>query len=217
MFTDMKITTTHHLYKGLSTQINKAPSNDLVFDFTDRPICMIADGMLYTGRLLNFKKHGHGTEHDIHTNKLAYKGDFKNNKYNGKGTLYSDTQILCGIFNNGECNEGELSYNNGDEYKGSFMKTRNRWRYLRYPSLRSNYTLYGSGTMHYKNGNVYKGTWDDTPSGHGHMKYFNGDQYDGNGAPVNITEPGLCNTQMVLFILGNGKIIYGVAEEHIMR
>ncbi len=90
---------------------------------------------------------GHG-EITLKEQQMTYTGGFKNNEMHGKGVIKYDTgDVLEGTFVNGKLHgKGKTVYVNGDTLHG----------------LYENWVI-KSGSMHYIDGSVYKGTF--TPDG----------------------------------------------------
>ena len=101
---------------------------------------------------------------------IIYKGNFKNDKYNGYGEyFYEDGKYYIGEWENGEKNgKGILYYkNNKIQYEGNFINDK----------------FNGLGKYYYENGNFYIGEWD------------NGKKYD-NGIELCIEDKCQLNTQL---------------------
>ena len=99
-------------------------------------------------------------------NKFLYKGQFKDNKFNGKGIYYNNFgDRYEGEFKNNFANgKGIYYYNNGDRYEGEFK----------------NYNANGKGIYYYNDGDRYEGEYeDDKKNGKGKFFYNNGDRYEG--------------------------------------
>ena len=127
-------------------------------------------GNIYFGEFLDSKREGKG---ELKTKKIHYVGDFKNDRFNGKGKLEFLTQghEYDGDFKNNEIyGIGVFKWKNGDVYEGE-MK---------------NGKLDGYGKYTYKNGQIYEGTYvNGIKEGLG--KLISGDRiYEGefkNGKP----------------------------------
>jgi hypothetical protein len=143
--------------------------------------CTMSNGDVYTGTLVDSKKHGegkcvyanptgriyegdffndkrHGKGMCIYPNGDVYTGDFVDEKYKGKGVYkYAEGDIFWGCYDNGQRNGyGECKYASGDYYMGQFKDD-----------------MYsGYGKYRWSDGAVYEG------------EYFE-DQMHGTGALTN--------------------------------
>ena len=100
-------------------------------------------GNIYVGEFIDSKREGKG---ELKTKKIHYVGDFKYDRFNGKGKLVFLTQghEYEGEFKNNEINGiGTFKWNNGDIYEGE-MK---------------NGKLNGYGKYTYSNGQIYEGIY----------------------------------------------------------
>ena len=100
-------------------------------------------GNIYVGEFLDSKREGKG---ELKTKKIHYVGDFKYDRFNGKGKLEFLTQghEYEGEFENNEiCGVGIFKWNNGDIYEGEMVKGK----------------LHGYGKYTYANGQIYEGTY----------------------------------------------------------
>ena len=110
-------------------------------------------------------ENGYGVYKLINGDK--YEGNWKDNKWNGEGTLYraDGTKKYEGNFKDGLFNgEGTLYYPNGAKYVGNFKDD-----------------LYnGEGTLYFANGDKYIGNFkDDLYNGKGTFYLANGNRYSG--------------------------------------
>jgi hypothetical protein len=108
-------------------------------------------------------KNGYG---EMLTTFGRYKGYFKNEMFNGEGTLFfTNGGTYKGYFkNNAKSGYGEHRWTDGSVYKGNWAgNVRN-----------------GRGKMTYANKDRYEGNWkNDKRQGYGIAKYSNGDMYVG--------------------------------------
>lgn len=121
------------------------------------------DGDKYIGEFINDKLHGVGTYE--FSDSSYYSGDFKNNILYGQG-IYTNTtgDKFEGQFNGLDYCEGNISYTNGDYYKGCF-------KYL---------LKVGNGELIYASGEKYKGEFkNDKACGHGTYYFNNGTKFIG--------------------------------------
>ena len=122
----------------------------------------------YTGYVNeNGKPHGKGIL-TVWTSGNVYKGEFKNDKFDGKGKYtYKKGSFYQGKFKDDVKyfdGKGKLTYNNRDVYEGEFKNDK----------------FDGKGKLTYKNGDVYEGEFkDDDFNGKGKLTYKNGDVYEG--------------------------------------
>ena len=118
-----------------------------------------------------------------------YEGEFKDDKFNGQGSLTSKNgSKYVGGFKNGKYEgQGTLTSKNGDKYVGGFkddkfygqgsLTSKNGDRYV---GEFKNDKYEGQGTSTSQNGDEYVGGFKDgKKSGQGTMIYFNGDKYVG--------------------------------------
>ena len=99
----------------------------------------------YDGELVNGVPNGMGAMTDLSTNKIVYKGEWKDGKYNGMGLLYfEDTRIEEGLFYNGELVEGKCFLPSGTLHIGHFYKRK----------------LDGQGRIVLPSGMMVEGIWD---------------------------------------------------------
>ena len=113
-----------------------------------------------------------------YANQQVYKGEWVNNKREGKGSLLpsnSDSSYFDGIWENGEFKTGKLRYvhANRNTYEGEFkdgkMHGKGKSYYLMTADGKPDNTSYegqcvndkrqGQGTLKMKNGSIYTGNW----------------------------------------------------------
>ena len=107
----------------------------------------------------------------VYINKFGtkYEGEWKNNKYHGKGEINfvisgSPQAKYIGEWKEGSYFKGTLIYPNGDKYNGEFQNDERN----------------GTGTLYFSNGDKYIGKWKDNKrNGKGSILYSNGDKYEG--------------------------------------
>jgi hypothetical protein len=117
----------------------------------------------------------------------TYTGEWKDNKFNGYGTLTQpDGTEYVGSFKNGELNgEGILTYSNGKKYIGKLFKGRqiNGQGELIYPDGKKyvgeikNGELFGQGILTYPNGSKVK--FKNGLPNQGTIEYAEGNKYIG--------------------------------------
>jgi len=102
----------------------------------------------------------------IYENDDRYKGDMKDGKKHGQGTLdYVNGGKYVGEWQDDmRHGQGVNRWPNGDRYEGNWKNNRK----------------HGFGTFYYADGGTYSGEWiDDMRNGQGLNKWSNGEQYDG--------------------------------------
>ena len=116
----------------------------------------------YDGDWKNDKYEGFGTLYD-HGEK--YTGDFKNGKFHGMGSFYkSNGDILEGDFLEGNLKKGKITYKNGDVYEGEL----------------ENGIFNGYGIYKYKNGDIFQGQFLEGKKNFGNLEFSNnGGKYEG--------------------------------------
>ena len=125
-------------------------------------------------------KNGWGVENVTFENGVAYKyeGEFKDGKYNGKGTMtFADGRVYKGEFKDGEWNGRGIQYNaDGTKwYDGEFKDGKYN----------------GKGTMTSAEGAVYEGEFKDGEwNGHGKCTWPDGDVYEGEFKDGNLNGHG---------------------------
>ena len=128
-------------------------------------------GNLYVGDFVDSKREGKG---DLKTKKIHYEGDFKFDKFNGKGKLefINEGYSYEGEFKNNEISGiGTFKWSNGDIYEGEMI----------------NGKMNGFGKYTYSNGQIYEGNYvNGVKEGLGKLFYPNKKIYKGyfkNGKP----------------------------------
>jgi len=128
-------------------------------------------GNLYVGDFVESKREGKG---ELKTKRIHYEGEFKYDKFDGKGKLEYLEQGYTyeGEFKNNEINGmGIFKWNNGDIYEGEM----------------TNGKMNGYGKYTYSNGQVYEGNYvNGYKHGLGKLYYPNNVIYEGefkNGKP----------------------------------
>lgn len=129
---------------GLNTTIDGtiikiSDANQMVTEMLDE------NDNLYTGELLNGKRHGDGVLY-LH-NGGKYDGEWANDLYDGTGTLVlANGNIYVGEFSKGFMHgQGKLFYLDGSYYKGSFYYG----------------VIEGFGLYYVNNDNKYEGYWEN--------------------------------------------------------
>lgn len=122
------------------------------------------DSFEYIGQFKNNLFNGQGTI--IFSDGNTYVGSFKDDKYNGYGIfIFSGGNKYSGNFINGEYSDGTFIFSSGDKYEGQF----------------ENNKRHGSGKFFHKNGDIYIGEFkNDNYHGSGKYTYINGDVYEGS-------------------------------------
>ena len=128
-------------------------------------------GNLYVGDFVDNKREGSG---ELKTKRIHYDGDFKYDKFNGKGKIefVQEGHSYEGDFKNNEISGvGIFKWNNGDIYEGEM----------------TNGKMNGYGKYTYANGQIYEGNYvKGVKEGLGKLIYPNNKIYDGefkNGKP----------------------------------
>ena len=133
-----------------------------------------------------------GTGRIVYANGGSYEGEFKNSEANGKGTAFHPNgDILEGLWEDDYLIDGTFYYSNGDQYTGTFKKTRGvDFIYGEY--IWSNGQIYmgnwkgvrrhGLGAEYWIDGSMYLGEHrNDQRDGPGIMFYPDGTQAGGFG------------------------------------
>ena len=167
-------------------------NRDIIRDKT-KPVFPFVGGSSYKGQWNKDMKEGFGIQ--INTNNTKYEGEWKANRFHGRGTLWikKDKEYVrqyVGEWVNGSMEgEGIFYYENGDVYRGQWQSNQR----------------YGEGKLETKNGDVYIGNWNgDLKSGMGAMNYPNGNVYEGMHRAGMKDGPGLfyySSTKKVYLIL----------------
>ena len=132
-------------------------------------------GNVYVGEFVDSKREGKG---ELNTAKIHYEGEFKYDKFNGKGKLIFVKQghEYEGEFKNNEINgTGIFKWNNGETYEGEM----------------TNGKMNGYGKYTYSTGQIYEGTYINgvkqglgkliSPNNNIYEGEFNKGQPDGEG------------------------------------
>ena len=129
-------------------------------------------GNLYVGDFVDSKREGKG---ELKTKRIHYEGDFKYDKFNGKGKLefIKEGHSYEGEFKNNEIDGmGIFKWSNGDIYEGEM----------------TNGKMNGYGKYTYSNGQIYEGNYvNGVKEGLGKLIYPNNKIYEGefkNGKPM---------------------------------
>ena len=121
-------------------------------------------GNLYFGDFVNSQREGYG---ELHTNRIHYKGEFKEDKLDGKGVIefLKEGHKYEGEFKNNEINgKGIFKWKNGDVYQGEM----------------SNGKMNGHGTYTYNDGQIYDGEYiNGLRDGKGRIIFSNQIIYEG--------------------------------------
>ncbi|QZY55497.1 copper amine oxidase N-terminal domain-containing protein [Crassaminicella profunda] len=172
-----------------TVKIDKNSDKEHVKDYS---ICIAGGNGFYTGEMEEQRAHGNGIMEFSGANSMRvvkYEGEFRNNKFVGKGTLeYVNGDKYQGEFVDNKRNgKGTFTWDNGDEYVGvwkddlrSGQGTKAWDNGDKYVGSWDNDKANGEGTKTWANGDKYVGTWkDDLRSNQGTMTWANGDQYVG--------------------------------------
>ncbi|EFO65029.1 Phosphatidylinositol-4-phosphate 5-kinase, putative [Giardia lamblia P15] len=150
----------------------------------------------YEGETLDCMRHGSGAFY-LSTGTLKYKGEYKEDKRCGNGTLvYKEKKVYVGEFlNDLRYGHGTMSYPNGSTYTGLYKE-----------DLRS-----GLGKMTFPDGSVYEGMWRENEMwGAGTLVYRDGDRYEGEFASNMKHGRGIMH-------LINGDILEGTFAHDVME
>ncbi|KRX06735.1 hypothetical protein PPERSA_09137 [Pseudocohnilembus persalinus] len=163
---------------------NSLPNGNVTIEYSDKS--------KYIGQVVNGLREGLGKFFFAPRNQqnmLVYEGEFKNDRFEGRGSiqfqnndnfqgnflngviegqgiLKTSEYTYQGNFKNGQKSDvkGQLIYSNQDKYIGGFIKDKKN----------------GEGKIIYRDGNEYEGEWfDDLKQGKGILKFTNGDRYEG--------------------------------------
>ena len=122
------------------------------------------EGSIYVGDFVNDIRCGKG---DLTTENYHYIGEFRNNKFNGKGKIefLNDESMYEGQFEDNEIEgKGIYKWKNGDMYEGQMKKGK----------------LHGYGKYSYKDGRTYEGEYTDgKKNGRGKFVYSPDKFYEG--------------------------------------
>lgn len=129
-----------------------------------------ADGSVYTGEVVNGKRHGKGRL--TWPSGDTYEGDFTNDIIHGKGKYtYADGTAFEGEWRDGKrTGWGKYIWPNGSRFEGELV----------------NEVIHGRGKYIFNNGNVYEGEWrDGKRTGKGKLTWgknslYPGDVYEGD-------------------------------------
>ena len=147
-------------------------------------------GDRYKGEIKNEEYEGKGKMEYYNG---IYEGEWKNGKREGFGIYkYNNNEKYMGIWkNNLEDGEGRYIYNNGDIYDGKYKEGKKE----------------GKGLYIYNNNNEiikYYGEWkNDKKNGEGIIYYKNGDEIEG------IWEDNIMNNKLIKYRYINGDIYIG--------
>jgi hypothetical protein len=138
-----------------------------------RQLIVLDDGTEYVGQWRDNLREGEGKHY---TAEGYYDGNFKDDMYDGEGTLFLwNDKTNCerkgrwafysGNWIRGKMDGKGVRYDlNGDTYDGDFSRGKRK----------------GEGVMYYYNGDIYMGGWDnDLRNGRGELKKVNGDLFIG--------------------------------------
>ena len=127
-------------------------------------IIEFADGQIYQGEILNYRRHGIGQATWMAGSRRVgdnYFGEYKNGSRNGNGRYtWANGDVYVGDFVDDYCNgKGRMVFANGDVYDGDFV-----W------DLRS-----GQGRFTWRDGSFHVGSFDGGDiSGYGERRYTDG-------------------------------------------
>ena len=143
---------------------------------------------IYTGEILNGKRHGKGTQ--IWDEGAKYEGEWQNNKANGYGIFYhTDGDVYKGYWVNDQANgEGVYISSDGGRYEGYWIdNVQNGYGTEQWKdgsSYKGNYNMgkkEGFGEFIWANKNKYTGNWvNSKKEGKGSFYFANGNEYTGD-------------------------------------
>ena len=228
---------------GLGTKYNNngkvifeksAWKNDYLVE--TKPITLYYDSgtIMYKGGYNGIYKEGEGTLYDKFENPI-YIGEFKNDKYHGKGTMYQSKKIkknggtegqlgfvMCeGNFTEGDFSDGNIYDSLGDlAFEGSFQNNtlpKKKYRYI---------TVYGKGKMYSGKKLYFDGVFDDSSSklskiitalGNVHYGFKNGIIYSGDNKTYINYEEGKENGEKITYRGNTDEIISKYQMKNGMR
>lgn len=150
------------------------------------------DGRYYTGEFLNDKKEGKGTIQ--YKNGDVYTGDFIDDNKHGEGVYEwkEKVRIYTGTWKDGKMCYGTMKYRTGDIFEGDFIynketKTTTMVGKMTYHTgiliygQFKNSTVFGFASKVCRNGDVYRGEFNENGEFHGYgvMCYADGGYYTG--------------------------------------
>ena len=144
---------------------NKYIGNWLNDQFSGKGILISLKGDFYKGEFTKGRMEGNGIYHSS-KEKYNYFGEFKKNKFHGKGKIiYDDNIIYEGDFSNGYMEgEGNILFPDGSYYKGNFEK--NKYN--------------GKGKFFFESGKKYSGDWkNNAMDGMGIFTWDSDTKYNG--------------------------------------
>ena len=163
-------------------EIRRDPSlknRDIIRD-PNKKVFPFVGGSHYKGSWNMDQKEGFGVQ--INPNNTKYEGEWQNNLYNGRGTLWvkkgkAYNRQYVGDWSNGDMDgQGVYYYEDGSIYKGGWLR-----------NGRS-----GEGRLDFPNGDHYTGEWaNNLQEGFGAMSYSNGNIYEGLWVQGKKEGPGL--------------------------
>lgn len=154
-------------------------SKDVIRD-SNKKVFPFVGGSNYKGSWNLDQKEGFGVQ--INPNNTKYEGEWQNNRYNGRGTLWvkkgkAYNRQYVGDWSNGDMDgQGVFYYDDGSIYKGGWLRNGKS----------------GEGRFDYPTGDHYTGEWaNDLQDGFGAMSYSNGNIYEGLWVQGKKDGPGL--------------------------
>ena len=147
-----------------------APSCSAIMPFIEEIVSTgtvkLSSNYQYEGEMLGGIPHGTGTMTDLVSNKIVYKGEWKNGQYDGLGMLYLDgARVEEGVFESGKLVEGKRFLPSGAFHIGRFV----------------DHKLQGPGRIVFPSGMMVEGHWNaGKPIGEMTYTFANGEvrKYD---------------------------------------
>jgi hypothetical protein len=198
----------YHLLILMAASMLLVPAINIDFESEIREVeknrVVFEDGSSYTGRLVNGRKDGFGIY--LWADGSEYRGEFMAGEPHGEGLyLYADgrrkrvsydsgTMRRAFMISNADRIEGaeygEYEFNGhysgwyrGNKLKGYVPHGRGRMHYLNgsvYTGQWDNGKMHGNGMIRWEDGAVYKGQWvEGKRTGYGSYTWSNGDRYVG--------------------------------------
>jgi len=175
----LSLRTGHHATVYEVRRDPQLKNKDVIRDRT-KPVFPFVSGSLYKGQWNNDKKDGFGIQ--TNPDNTKYEGEWVNNQYHGRGTLWikkgkTFVRQYVGDWVKGHMEgQGIYYYSNGEIFRGGWLKGKR----------------FGNGKFEFDNGDVYSGEWaNDLQHGLGTMNYSNGNVYEGLWIEGKKQGPGL--------------------------
>lgn len=169
-------------YRATIYEVRKDPelkNRDVIRD-KSKKVFPFVSGSHYKGGWNLDKKDGFGIQ--INPDDTKYEGEWRNNKYDGRGTLWVKKnnayarQYVGGWRDGNMEGQGVYYFDNGEIYRGGWLRNKKS----------------GEGRLDYVNGDNYIGEWaNDVQEGFGAMNYANGNIFEGLWSNGKKEGPGL--------------------------